>query len=288
MIEIVEWQDRYEVSSKGREPKEGEELRASPLLYIRLKVYGHTQSTGYRRLKSVAAERAMEVFGFFCKFLEIAGNQKREDRGKLLNEKNQPATTEDLAFILDVPAEQVENAVKVLSDKKVGWIVRNKPNITKPNTTFTKISGKSGNPRKSKTSGVHFPKESTEYQIAFQLLDLIQKRKPGFRQGLPANKSHTLQRWAKPIDLMIRRDGRTPENIRQVIAWAQQDEGNGDDWHGWQDVILSTNNLRKHFDRLESSMKKQAPTPATKPLQRDAQGKTPREVLKQQLAEREA
>jgi hypothetical protein len=149
IIEIVEWVQRYEVSSKGREPKPGEELRAGRLLFIRLKVYGHTQSTGYRRLQSVAGDKTMEVFGFFCKFLEIAGDQKREHRGILLNEKNQPATPEDLAFILGTSLDQVENAIRVLSDEKVGWIIYNrKPNSTQLNSTQHKHPGKSGNSRK--------------------------------------------------------------------------------------------------------------------------------------------
>lgn len=146
-IEINEWAERYEVSSKGREPKPGDELRAGPLQFIRLRVYGHTQSTGYRRLKSIAGKRTMEVFGFFCKFLEISGNQKRGQRGFLLNEKDQPANAEDLAFILDVPVEQVENAIKVLSDKKVGWLKNNNTtqhNTIQHNTSVRKIPGISG------------------------------------------------------------------------------------------------------------------------------------------------
>ena len=133
VIEIVEWLERYDVSINGREPKPGDELRAGTLQFVRLKVYGHTQSTGFRRLKSVAGDRTMEVFGYFCKFLEIAANQKRGKRGFLLNEKNQPATAEDLAFILDVPLEQVENALRVLSDEKVAWITYN--NSTQLNST---------------------------------------------------------------------------------------------------------------------------------------------------------
>lgn len=147
VIEIVEWLERYEVSSKGREAKPGDELKSSPLQFVRLKVYGHTQSTGFRRLKSVAGKRTVEVFGFFCKFLEIAGNQKSEQRGILLNEKNKPATIEDLAFILDVPVKQVENAVRVLSDEKVGWITYN--NLIKPNLTQHKGPGKSGKIREN-------------------------------------------------------------------------------------------------------------------------------------------
>jgi len=161
VIEIVEWLERYDVSINGREPKPGDDLRAGPLNFVRLKVYGHTQSTGFRRLKSVAGKRTMEVFGYFCKFLEIAANQKRGQRGILLNEKNMPATPEDLAFILDVPLEQVENAIRVLSDEKVGWI--NCKNSTQLNSTqhntrvanFSEISENSeiseprGNPRNS-------------------------------------------------------------------------------------------------------------------------------------------
>lgn len=151
-IKIVEWLERYEVSSKGREAKPGDELKSSPLQFVRLKVYGHTQSTGFRRLKSVAGKRTMEVFGFFCKFLEIAGNQKSEQRGILLNEKNRSATVEDLAFILDVPVKQVENAVRVLSDEKVGWIIYNnitKPNVTKPNIRLPENPANPGNLGKS-------------------------------------------------------------------------------------------------------------------------------------------
>jgi len=279
MFEIFEWTERYEVSIKGREPKEGEELRASPLLFVRLKVCGHTQSTGYRRLKSVAGERTMEVFGIFCKFLEIAGNQKREHRGKLLNEKNQPATIEDLAFILDVPVEQIENAVRVLDDKKVGWIVCNKHNITKHNRTLPKIPGKSGNSRKPKVSCVQFPKKSIEYHLSSLLLTLIQQRKPDFKEALPANKHQTLQRWAKTVDLMIRLDNRTPERIEAVIRWCQQDTGDGSRWKGWQNNILSTEKLRKQFDKLEIKMREQAGGITFAPLQRGSDGKTPREVI---------
>jgi len=161
---IVEWLERYEVNSNGREPKPGDELRAGKLQFVRLKVYGHTQSTGFRRLKSVAGDRTMEVFGYFCKFLEIAANQKREQRGNLLNEKNQSATIEDLAFILDVPVEQVENAVSVLSNEKVGWITYNNStqlNSIQHNTRvanfseiseISEISEPRGNQRNQRTS----------------------------------------------------------------------------------------------------------------------------------------
>ena len=123
MITIVEWTERYEVSEKNAPAKNGDPLRAGPLQYIRLKVHGHQNGVGFRRLKIVAGTRAMEVFGIFCKILEIAGNQRRDMRGCLYNEKGNPASVNDLAFILDIPAEQVDNALSVLSCEEVGWII---------------------------------------------------------------------------------------------------------------------------------------------------------------------
>ncbi len=149
MFTINEWRERYEVSLKGREPKEGEELRAGPLSYIRLKVYGHRQGAGYRRLQQVCSGRFMEVFGVFCKFLEISGNQPREKRGSLLNEKDEPATISDLAFILGVADEQASFAVESLC--QLGWVKDDNPseafkkqlNITQHNGAKSpEISGK--------------------------------------------------------------------------------------------------------------------------------------------------
>ncbi len=114
MYQITNWQERYEVSSKGRDAKEGDELRAGPLQFIKLKVHGHSQGTGYRKLLKAAGPKSMEVFGIFCKFLEIAGNQPCDKRGMLLNEGDNPASVKDLAFILSIPEKQVKNAIKVL------------------------------------------------------------------------------------------------------------------------------------------------------------------------------
>jgi hypothetical protein len=120
MYQITEWRERYEVSLKGREPKDGEELRAGPLLYVRLKVYGHRQGAGYRRLHQLCGDRSLEVFGIFCKLLEISGNQPREKRGSLLNEKDEAATISDLAFIVGVTDDQAVFAVESLC--QLGWI----------------------------------------------------------------------------------------------------------------------------------------------------------------------
>lgn len=86
-----------------------------------------------------------------------------------------------------------------------------------------------------------YVEDSEEFRLAFYLLEEILKNKPDFKRP-------NLQTWAKEIDLMVRRDGRTPDRIREVIGWAQ-----GDSF--WKANILSTGSLRKQFDRLEIAMK---------------------------------
>ncbi len=148
MIRIAEWIERYEVSLKGSAAKEGDGLRAGPLKWVRLKVHGHAQGIGYRRLKQAAGPKTMEVFGMFCKFLEIAGDQPRDRRGDLLNERDNPATHDDLAFILDVPVAQITYAVQVLS--KIGCIAATEEKETQEeaNSTQVKSSQEDGLSRK--------------------------------------------------------------------------------------------------------------------------------------------
>ncbi len=81
---------------------------------------------------------------------------------------------------------------------------------------------------------------SDELRLASLLLEEIRKNKTDFKQP-------NLQSWAKEIDLMIQRDGRKPERIRQVIEWCQHDSF-------WRGNILSTSKLRKQFDSLEMQM----------------------------------
>lgn len=82
-----------------------------------------------------------------------------------------------------------------------------------------------------------YSQNSDEFRLAELLLNLILERKPDY-------KKPNLQTWAKHIELMIRKDERTPERIEKVMRWSQSDSF-------WQNNILSTDKLRKQFDRLE-------------------------------------
>lgn len=115
----------------------------------------------------------------------------------------------------------------------------------------------------SSSSSIYSP-NSDEFRLAELLFSEIRKRKLD-------HKKPDLEKWAKQIDLMIRRENRKPAHIREVILWCQSDDF-------WQNNILSTAKLRKQFDQLELRMQQQSPRPITVPLRRNADGLTPREV----------
>ena len=91
------------------------------------------------------------------------------------------------------------------------------------------------------------PKSPTydESSVMYQLSNLLFER---IQQNNPDYKKPNLQTWAKHIDLMIRRDGRTPEDIRKAIEWAQSNDF-------WWKNILSTEKLRKQYDTITSQMR---------------------------------
>ncbi|NQT67098.1 MAG: winged helix-turn-helix transcriptional regulator [Actinobacteria bacterium] len=82
-----------------------------------------------------------------------------------------------------------------------------------------------------------FDEQSEEYKLSLYLFK-------GIKENNPEAKEPNFQMWAKNIDLMARIDKRKPEKIKQIIDWIR-----GNDF--WYKVILSTENLRKNFDRLE-------------------------------------
>lgn len=125
MFKIAEWDERYEVNSKGDifQPGSGQKLRSKPLDYIRSKVHGRSLGAGMRKLAALAGDRAMEVFGIFHKLLEIAGDAGNSRRGMLLmsDDASDPASRSDLAFLLNISQEQIDNALTVLC--RLRWIL---------------------------------------------------------------------------------------------------------------------------------------------------------------------
>ncbi len=90
------------------------------------------------------------------------------------------------------------------------------------------------------------------------------------RENNPKVKEPNFQTWGKSIGLMIRRDNRTPAEIRTIIEWCQQDDF-------WQNNILSTSKLRKQFDQLWLKMHKAGnkPEKSNQPRSQLFKGPTP-------------
>jgi len=113
---------------------------------------------------------------------------------------------------------------------------------------------------------------SEELKLSSLLFSLIKERKPQW-------KCPDLQKWCKYINDLLRIEHRCPKRIAMVIRWCQQDTF-------WQSNILSTEKLRKQFDRLEDVMSKDTTFMSKEKLkQRQVQiskGPTMRDLLKDQ------
>lgn len=102
------------------------------------------------------------------------------------------------------------------------------------------LSNPKGQDDPSPKKAIKFQPESDEYRLALFLFNHIKKRSPN-------HKEPNLQKWASVIDLMIRKDKRDVEELKNVISWCQDDDF-------WQNNILSTDKLRKQYDQLVIKM----------------------------------
>ena len=108
------------------------------------------------------------------------------------------------------------------------------------------------------------PDDSDAVQLAAYLRDHILAHSPNARDAKAALAPDKLQQWARPIDLMLRIDGRTPDSIRAVIDFATTDSF-------WQSNILSPGKLRDQYDRLDAKVRSRRTTapPPTRAPQRE-------------------
>jgi hypothetical protein len=85
---------------------------------------------------------------------------------------------------------------------------------------------------------VVFGRDTPAFQLAQRLTDAIRRHKPDAR--LPSD----LQRWCAPMELAMRLDGRTFEQLAALIDWLPTNEF-------WRKNILSAGTFREKLDRLE-------------------------------------
>lgn len=88
-----------------------------------------------------------------------------------------------------------------------------------------------------------FSDASIEVKLSYHLLERIREKDSNY-------KNPNIQEWARNINLLIRIDRRTPEEIIQVIDWCQNDSF-------WHTNILSTAKLREKFTQLYLKMNKE-------------------------------
>jgi hypothetical protein len=94
-----------------------------------------------------------------------------------------------------------------------------------------------------KEKEISAPDVADPFSFSSQILELSQSLLKNIRLMLPSFKEPNLKEWQLQIDRMIRIDKRTPEEIKKIIDWLPRDMF-------WSEVILSTVNLRKNFDKL--------------------------------------
>jgi len=90
--------------------------------------------------------------------------------------------------------------------------------------------------KKPKRGKPLFVETSDEVRLSESLYDKI-------IENNPQAKKPNIQVWAKQVDLMLRVDKRTPEDVQAVIDWCQEDDF-------WKVNILSIQKLREKFDQL--------------------------------------
>ena len=95
---------------------------------------------------------------------------------------------------------------------------------------------------KEKIKDKVFHEKSEPYMLAQFLEEQIQKHTPEFKTDEARR-----QRWARDIDLMIRRDSLDPDKIADVIVWSHKNTF-------WRANILSGKKLREKYLQLSIQM----------------------------------
>ncbi|MGE6721073.1 hypothetical protein ACQKGD_27630 [Peribacillus frigoritolerans] len=123
------------------------------------------------------------------------------------------------------------------SDDLTNQLTGNQQAVNKQLTT-NKNEKKDKNEKNNNTSCPKqaYDENSSFYKLSFLFFEKIKMNNPAFKEP-------NFQKWSNDIRLMIERDNRTPEQIKYLINWCQND-------NFWKSNILSPAKLRKQFDQL--------------------------------------
>ena len=169
-------------------------------------------------------------FRLYCpKLKDLCDNYTQRMLGKELAQSSHKVRTDNVPLNIDIDVDKdIDNTTSL---------------VTTQNCDDGLVNKKSQKIKKQKT----FPEDSQEFRLSKLLFDLI-------RRNNPKHKKPNLQEWSRHIDLTIRIDNRTPEEIEAVTRWCQQDSF-------WYRNILSTAKLRDQFDQLTMKMNDGKPKP---------------------------
>ena len=123
---IANWW-RYELLKNGKlatAKTKMVSIRIKPLIYVRFDVHGHTLSADYRRMvKRAGPELAAACDGMYKMLVGLAGDQVREYRGWVLDDRQRPLYPSQLAELFCLSEGKVSQIFEVLLDSEVKWIV---------------------------------------------------------------------------------------------------------------------------------------------------------------------
>ena len=99
-------------------------LRIKPLIYVRFPVHGHTLSSDYRRMvRQAGPELAAACDGLYKMLVGLAGDQVRECRGWVLDDRRRPLKNPgQLAELLCLSEKKVSQLLEILMDSEVKWV----------------------------------------------------------------------------------------------------------------------------------------------------------------------
>ena len=122
---IVDWW-KFELLKNGKLATEKTKmgaLRIKPLIYVRFPVHGHNLTADYRRMvKRAGPEMAAACDGIYKMLVGLAGNQVREYRGWILDDRQQPLDPGQVAELLCLSEERTRLIFEILSDRAVKWV----------------------------------------------------------------------------------------------------------------------------------------------------------------------
>jgi predicted phage replisome organizer len=192
-----------------------------------------------------------EALVIFFRMLSVAA--KSEAGGFLVMNGNIPYNDEMLAIMFDRSLPRVRQALKTLIEfgmiretedglKVSDFVQALTPEVQERENVRARVDKhrkqqaalEEPKPKKPKRE---YAEDSIEMKLSKYLFSKM-------RENNPEAKEPNFQSWANEIRLMIERDGRTAEQIKNMINWSQKDSF-------WKGNILSTKKLRDKYDQLK-------------------------------------